>query len=76
MNAGQPACASSDRANGQWAASVYRQGNTEGVDRSCFGRASSRLEPDEGKLSRPVLRGGSGSNAAPLPDTIMRSAVL
>jgi hypothetical protein len=27
-----------------------------------------RLEPDEGKLSRPVLRGGSGSNAAPLPD--------
>jgi uncharacterized protein (DUF1778 family) len=27
-----------------------------------------RLEPDEGKLSRPVLRGGSGGNAAPLPD--------
>jgi len=26
------------------------------------------LEPDEGKLSRPVLRGGSGSNAALLPD--------
>jgi hypothetical protein len=68
MNAGQPACAPSDRANGQWADSVYRQGNTSGVDRSCASRASSRLEPDEGKLSRPVLRGGSGSNAAPLPD--------
>jgi hypothetical protein len=27
-----------------------------------------RLEPDEGKLSRPVLREGSGGNAAPLPD--------
>jgi hypothetical protein len=27
-----------------------------------------RLEPDEAKVSRPVLRGGSGSNAAPLPD--------
>ena len=26
-----------------------------------------RLEPDEGKLSRPVLRGGSGGNATPLP---------
>ena len=30
--------------------------------------ALHRLEPDEGKLSRPVLRGGSGSNVAPLPD--------
>lgn len=28
-----------------------------------------RLEPDEGKLSSPVLRGGGGSNAASLPDT-------
>jgi hypothetical protein len=27
-----------------------------------------RLELDEGKLSRPVLRGGSGSNATSLPD--------
>ena len=27
-----------------------------------------RLEPDEGKLSSPVLRGGSGSNATSLPD--------
>jgi hypothetical protein len=26
------------------------------------------LEPDDGKLSRPVLRGGSGSDAASLPD--------
>src|SRR5256885_9460702 len=30
--------------------------------------ALQRLEPDEGKLSRPVLRGGSGSNVPPLPD--------
>jgi hypothetical protein len=30
--------------------------------------AYTRLEPDDGKLSRPVLRGGSGSNAASLPD--------
>ena len=30
--------------------------------------ALTRLEPDEGKLSSPVLRGGSGSNAASLPD--------
>src|SRR2546425_10623943 len=30
--------------------------------------ASQRLEPDEGKLSRPVLRGGGGSNAVSLPD--------
>jgi len=30
--------------------------------------ALQRLEPDEGKLSSPVLRGGSGSNAALLPD--------
>jgi hypothetical protein len=27
-----------------------------------------RLEPDDGKLSSPVLRGGSGGNAASLPD--------
>jgi len=30
--------------------------------------AYTRLEPDDGKLSSPVLRGGSGSNAVPLPD--------
>ncbi len=29
---------------------------------------SGSLEPCEGKLSRTVLRGGSGSDAAPLPD--------
>lgn len=28
------------------------------------------LEPDAGKLARPVLRGGSGGNAAPLPDRL------
>ena len=27
-----------------------------------------RLEPDEGKLSSPVLRGGVGGNAVSLPD--------
>ena len=26
------------------------------------------LEPDAGKLARPVLRGGSGGNVAPLPE--------
>ena len=31
-------------------------------------RAYPRLEPDEGKLSCPVLRGGSTSNDALLPD--------
>ena len=31
-------------------------------------RAYPRLEPDEGKLSCPVLRGGSASNDALLPD--------
>jgi len=36
--------------------------------RLCSRRASERLEPDEAKVSRPVLRGGSGSNAALLPD--------
>ena len=29
--------------------------------------AYTRLEPDDGKPSSPVLRGGSGSNAAPYP---------
>jgi len=33
-----------------------------------------RLEPDEGKLSSPVLRGGSGSNAAFLPDTVQQAS--
>jgi uncharacterized protein (DUF1778 family) len=28
---------------------------------------SRRLQPDEAKVSRPVLREGSGGNAAPLP---------
>jgi hypothetical protein len=30
--------------------------------------AYPRLEPDDGKLSCPVLRGGSGRDAAVLPD--------
>jgi hypothetical protein len=33
------------------------------------GKASDSLEPDEAKVSRPVLRGEGGSNAARLPDT-------
>jgi hypothetical protein len=28
------------------------------------------LEPDEGKLSSPVLRGGGGGNVASLPDIV------
>jgi hypothetical protein len=32
--------------------------------------SSERLEPDEGKLSCPVLRGEKGSNAFFLPDRI------
>ena len=38
--------------------------------------ALERLEPDEGKLSCPVPRGGSGGNVTPLPDktTGMRRA--
>ena len=35
-----------------------------------FRGAYTRLEPDDGKLSSPVLRGGSGSNAPPLPDPL------
>jgi RNA-directed DNA polymerase len=31
------------------------------------GWANYHRQPDEGKLSRPVLRGGSGGNAVPLP---------
>lgn len=41
---------------------------------TCLGRARSRalgrLEPDDGKLSRPVLRGGRGGNTAPLLDRL------
>ncbi len=47
-------------------------GRKLGLDRRehrlCSRRALERLEPDEAKVSRPVLRGGSGSNAALLPD--------
>jgi len=40
--------------------------------RLCSGRAYTRLEPDDGKPSSPVLRGGSGSNAVPLPDSLRK----
>ena len=33
-----------------------------------------QLEPDAGKLARPVLRGGNGSNAISLPGAEMRAA--
>jgi hypothetical protein len=33
-----------------------------------FFGAFGRLEPDEGKLSRPVLRGGEVGNVLSLPD--------
>ena len=54
----------------QKSARQYRQGNTVSycVDRLRSRGAWQRLEPDEGKLSRPVLRGGSGGNVALLPD--------
>jgi len=34
-----------------------------------------RIEPDEGKLSRPVLRGGGDGNVTPLPDPVLGFAV-
>ena len=37
--------------------------------------ALQRLEPDEGKLSCPVLRGGSDGNVTPLPDSTPPSSV-
>ncbi len=37
-------------------------------------RALQRLEPDEGKLSRPVLRGEGGGNTADLPDYMIERA--
>jgi hypothetical protein len=42
----------------------------------CSRRALKWLEPDEAKVSRPVLRGGDGGNAISLPDsTGFRSAL-
>jgi hypothetical protein len=43
--------------------------------RLCGCRAYTRLEPDDGKPSSPVLRGGSGSNAVPLPDPTTKCSV-
>jgi len=50
-------------------ASEYREGDADMASPCPYG-AFERLEPDEGKLSCPVLRGGGGGNAASLPDTI------
>jgi hypothetical protein len=54
------------------AASQYRKGHTgqTRVNRLRSRGAFERLEPDEGKLSRPVLRGGDGRKAVSLPDSI------
>ena len=38
-------------------------------------KAVERLEPDDGKLSSPVLRRGSGSDVASLSDEITSYAV-
>ena len=37
--------------------------------------SGQRLEPCAGKLARTVLRGGSGSNAAFLPDNLVRGGL-
>ena len=39
-------------------------------------RAYTWLEPDEGKLSCPVLRGGRSGNASSLPDFTGLSAIV
>ena len=58
------------------AASQYRKGHTgqTRVNRLRSRGAFERLEPDEGKLSRPVLRGGGGRKAISLPDQSIKSA--
>src|SRR3954454_22894066 len=38
-------------------------------------RRLRRLEPDAGKLARPVLRGRERSNAPPLPDRLVKSDI-
>ena len=43
---------------------------------SFYTRPYDRLEPYDGKLSRTVLRGGTGSNASLLPDIKTESDVL
>ncbi len=53
------------------AASLHRKGTWRDAppchrSRSCG--ALSRLEPDEAKVSRPVLRGGGGRKTTSLPD--------
>jgi hypothetical protein len=49
-------------------AKVRRYDKLSRMTGSPFQRAYTWLEPDEGKLSCPVLRGGSVSNDASLPD--------
>ena len=52
------------------APSVYREVVTgsNACRSASYHGAFERLEPDDGKLSSPVLRGRGGGNAALLPD--------
>jgi hypothetical protein len=81
MNAAQAVCASSGKVNAweqvdrtQCGRRVRRlqarivKATVKETGSALKSGALQRLEPDEGKLSRPVLRGGSGSNVTPLPD--------
>ena len=43
---------------------------------SFYTRPYDRLEPYDGKLSRTVLRGGTGSNASLLPDIHSEKDIL
>ena len=43
---------------------------------SFYTRPYDRLEPYDGKLSRTVLRGGTGSNASLLPDIRSEKDIL
>jgi len=57
------------------AVNAYREGATSNLRRTASPRegAFERLEPCEGKLSRTVLRGRGGSNAALLPGEAITS---
>ena len=74
MNVDHSACASSGKAPKserlvrRLQARIVKVTRAIPVDRPCSRGALQWLEPDEGKLSRPVLRGGGGRKAASLPD--------
>ena len=52
----------------QETANEYREGGTTSVMPPAPARGFDRLEPDDGKLSSPVLRGGNDGNVVSLPD--------